>query len=53
MLYQQKYHMDNIVPVLMGLVYFDEAEGEPDPLQWKTNWQKIKRQFAAWVRKVG
>ncbi len=37
--YQKKYQIENITSVLMGLIYFDDAENEPDPPQWKEDWR--------------
>jgi len=51
-LYQQKYEVENIISVLTGLVYFDDAEEEPDPLFWSVEWGEVKRQIAGWVRKI-
>lgn len=51
-LYQEKYQTDNWMPVLMGLAYFDDADYEPDPSQWSTNWDEVKRQITDWVRKI-
>lgn len=51
-LYQKKYQTENIVSILMGLVYFDDAEDEPDPQLWSVEWGEVKRQIAGWVRKI-
>jgi hypothetical protein len=52
-LYRQKYGVENVATVLMGLVYFDDADHEPDPELWAGNWEEIKQTFTGWVRKAG
>jgi predicted nucleotidyltransferase component of viral defense system len=51
-LYQTKYQTENIVPVLTGLAYFDDAEGEPDPPMWSVKWQMVKQQMTNWIRQI-
>jgi hypothetical protein len=51
-LYQKKYQTENIAPVLMGLVYFDDAEEEPDPPLWSEKWLVVKQKFSEWVRQI-
>lgn len=51
-LYQKKYQVDNVAPVLMGLAYFDDAEQEPDPLNWAGDWQEVKASISRWVREI-
>lgn len=51
-LYQKKYRTENIAPVLLGLVYFDDAEEEPDPPLWSLEWKEIKRKVSEWVRQI-
>lgn len=51
-LFQQKYQVQNITSVLMSLVYFDDAEREPDPPLWKEDWRVVKRQLTAWVKAI-
>ncbi len=51
-LYQKKYQTENTAPVLIGLAYFDEAEDEPDPALWSTDWREVKRQISEWVRGI-
>ncbi|MEI7989795.1 MAG: nucleotidyl transferase AbiEii/AbiGii toxin family protein [Chloroflexota bacterium] len=41
-LYRQKYASENITPVLIGLVYFDDAELDPLPLKWDVPWNDVK-----------
>ncbi|MGH2581925.1 MAG: nucleotidyl transferase AbiEii/AbiGii toxin family protein [Anaerolineales bacterium] len=53
-LYQRKFNVGDISPVLYGLAYFDDADGDPMPrmlvnVQWKT----IKRTIQDWVKQVG
>lgn len=52
LLYQNKYQTENIAPVLMGLVYFDDADQEPDPPLWSIGWQEIKREISGWVEQI-
>jgi hypothetical protein len=51
-LFQKKYEMENLAPVLMGLVYFEDAESETDPFMWSGNWQEVKRAISEWVRRI-
>jgi hypothetical protein len=51
--YQRKFSIQDIGTVLFGLVYFDDADKEPDPLLLQdVNWEQVKRSFREWVRKV-
>ena len=51
--YQRKFSIQDIGSVLFGLVYFDDAEKEPDPLLLQNvNWEQVKRSFCEWVRKI-
>lgn len=51
--YQRKFSIQDIGTVLFGLVYFDDAEKEPDPLLLQdVKWEQVKRSFREWVRKV-
>jgi predicted nucleotidyltransferase component of viral defense system len=52
MLYQKKYLIENIVPVMMGLVYFDDAEGDPDPQMWDVDWSEVKKRISYWVKNI-
>jgi hypothetical protein len=52
LLYQKKYHTENIAPVLMGLVYFGDAEEEPNPPFWSVDWQEVKHKISEWVRQI-
>lgn len=52
-LYQEKFSVQDISPVLYGLVYFDDAEEEPDPiLLEKKEWEQVKRDFRKWVKDI-
>jgi len=51
-LYQKKYQIENITSILMGLIYFDDAENEPDPPQWKEDWRTVKEQLTSWVKAI-
>lgn len=48
--YQKKYQTDNILSVLLGMVYFDDAELEPDPPLWSVDWQAIKKYLKTIVK---
>jgi len=52
-MYRRKYLTDNVLSVLMGLAYFDDADREPDPALWSGRWEDIKQYFTSWVHKVG
>ena len=49
-LYQQKYSTDDVVSVIYGLSYFEDAEEDamPEMLQ-PTNWLEVKREVYSWV----
>jgi len=49
-LYQQKYSTDDVVSVIYGLSYFEDAEEDamPEMLQ-PTNWLDVKREVSSWV----
>lgn len=50
-LYQRKFSAADIGPVLYGLVYFDEAEEERDPvLLSQVRWMEVKQAFRKWVK---
>lgn len=52
-LYRRKYAVRDIVPVLTGLGYFDDAETEPPPVMIREiSWEKIKRACADWSRSL-
>jgi hypothetical protein len=51
-LFQTKYHTENIVPILTGLAYFDDADGEPDPPMWEVKWSSVKQQISTWIRQI-
>jgi len=41
--YQTRYPYDDAFTVMRALVYFDDAENEPDPVMIeKTSWEKVK-----------
>lgn len=47
--YKKKYKTDNITSVLTGLIYFDDAETQPDPKDWPIKWGEVKKQIRRWV----
>ena len=50
-LYQKKYSVQDIIHVLYGLAYFDEADRERMPkMYWKVDWKTIKRAIQRAVR---
>jgi hypothetical protein len=52
-LYRQKFAIDDIGPLLYGLVYFADAEAEPDPmLVQAVRWTAVKKAMRAWVREI-
>jgi len=51
-LYRQKYTTENITPVLLGLVYFDDAELDPLPLKWDVPWNEVKIYLQQSVRQI-
>jgi hypothetical protein len=52
-LYQRKFKVTDIGPVLYGLVYFDDAEEEREPLLLSgVKWSAVKKAFRTWVKAV-
>jgi hypothetical protein len=50
-LYQHKFKVKDISPVLYGLSYFDDAESEPMPhMLWDVQWRTIKKTIQGWVK---
>jgi hypothetical protein len=50
-LYQHKFKIKDISPVLYGLSYFDDAESEPMPhMLWDVQWRTIKKTIQGWVK---
>src|SRR5271157_610803 len=53
-LYQRKFKMDDISPILYGLSYFDDAESERMPHMLATvQWRTIKQTIQEWVKGIG
>ena len=53
-LYQKKFKMDDISPVLYGLSYFDDAESERMPsMLLNVQWRTIKQTIQDWVKGIG
>jgi hypothetical protein len=51
LLYRKKFSLQDISPVLYGLVYFEDAELEPaQQMLWKISWRQIKRDISQWVK---
>lgn len=52
-LYQQKFGVSDISPVLYGLAYFDDAENEPEPiLLEKVSWKQVKKDILQCLRNI-
>jgi len=52
-LYRQKYSLDDITPVIIGLTYFDDADEEPSPtMLHDISWDNIKKQFERWATEI-
>ena len=53
-LYQRKFNIKDISPVLYGLSYFDDAESEPMPrMLLDVKWATIKKTVQGWVKELG
>ncbi len=53
-LYQQKFKVKDIGPILYGLAYFDDAENEPMPhMLMDLSWKTIKKTIQGWVKELG
>jgi len=51
--YQRKFANADIGPVLCGVVYFDDAEAETDPILLKpVAWEEVKQSIRAWVKRI-
>ena len=52
-LYQKKFNVEDISPVLYGLVYFDNAEEQRMPVMlWDVRWSRVKSALRDWVREI-
>ncbi len=52
-LYQQKYAIRDVLHVLQGLSYFDDADKERMPrLLWRFDWRTVKGTIQGWVREM-
>lgn len=51
MFFGRKYPNTDKASLLRSLVYFDDAEMEPDPLDTDTNWQNVKQTIETTWRK--
>jgi hypothetical protein len=52
-LYQRKYNVKDVAPVLYGLTYFDDAEKERMPkMLWKMDWKSVKQTIQEWVKEL-
>ncbi|MBN2146389.1 MAG: nucleotidyl transferase AbiEii/AbiGii toxin family protein [Anaerolineales bacterium] len=50
-LFQKKFSVSDISPVLYGLAYFDDAEKEPEPMLLdKITWKQVKKDILQWLR---
>jgi len=51
--YQAKFSTQDVVHVLYGLSFFDDAEKERMPeMLWDVEWKGIKRTIQGWVKKL-
>jgi len=51
--YQRTFAIADIGPVLCGVVYFDDAEAETDPILLKpVAWEEVKQSIRAWVKRI-
>jgi predicted nucleotidyltransferase component of viral defense system len=52
-LYQRKFKVKDISPVLYGLSYFDDADDEPMPrMLMNVQWRTIKKTIQEWVKEL-
>ncbi len=52
-LYQRKFKVKDIGPVLYGLSYFDDADNEPMPrMLMDVQWRTIKKTIQDWVKEL-
>jgi len=53
-LYQRKFSVTDVGPVLYGLVFFDDADEERDPILLKpVQWLQLKQAVRDWVKVIG
>ena len=53
-LFQKKYQQQDIGHVIRSLVFFEDAEQEPEiELFYQVDWQKLKHDFESWVMTFG
>jgi Nucleotidyl transferase AbiEii toxin, Type IV TA system len=53
-LYQRKFKVEDMSPILYGLSYFDDAESEPMPrMLLNVQWRTIKKTIQGWVKELG
>lgn len=51
--YKHKFNIHDISPVLYGLTYFEDAEGERMPkMLWNVKWAEIKKTIQGWVKQL-
>jgi hypothetical protein len=52
-LYSQRYRIENLAHVLIGLTYFDDADKDSMPLMlWDVGWAEVKRALREWVKEL-
>lgn len=52
-LFMRKYSQRDIGHIVRSLVYFEDADDEPDvKMNMSINWSEIKREFENWVKKL-
>jgi len=51
--YRKKFDVRDIMPVVIGLAYFDDAEKEPMPTMLiKDDWGRMKSAIQQWMREA-
>ena len=52
-LYSQRFGIDDVTHVLIGLTYFDDADDDSMPeMLWDVGWAQAKRTLRAWVKEL-
>lgn len=51
--YREKFEVDDVAHLLYALVYFDDADAEPNlSMLWKVSWREVKTTLREWARTV-
>ena len=52
-LYRQRYRIDDLAHVLIGLTYFDDVDkGSMPVMLWDVAWPEVKRALREWVKEL-